>query len=84
MSSSQSWARRGKNEKQQASRRAAIASNLSHVDISQIDYAFEQFQALEFLVNKLALTRDQYSDITQILAGLRPLFSEAPKLDDPR
>ena len=83
MSSSQSWARKGKNEKQQAARRAAIASNLSHVDVTQIDYAFEQFQALEFLVDKLALTRDQYYDITRILSGLRPLFSEAPKLDDP-
>ena len=83
MSSSQSWAQKGKASKQQAARRAAIASNLSHVDISQIDYAFEQFQALEFLVDKLPLTRDQYYDIKQILGGLRPLFSEAPKSDDP-
>lgn len=82
MSSSQSWAQKGKISKQQAARRAAIACNLSHVDISQIDYAFEQFQALESLVNRLALTREQYFDMKQILGGLRPLFSEHTKSDD--
>jgi hypothetical protein len=74
---------RDRSEKQQAARKAAIISNLNHADATQIDYAFEQFQALEFLVDKLALTRDQHYDISRILSGLRPLFSEIPKSDDP-
>ena len=83
MSSSQSWAMREKSEKRQTARKIAIISNLNHADAAQIDYAFEQFRALEYLVDQLALTRDQHYDISWILSGLRPLFSETPRTDAP-